>query len=65
MNAKQVYNIETAKSRSLDTVVGIITRLRAKRPINRGSIPGNGKGFISFLKRSDRLWGSYSLLLNG
>jgi hypothetical protein len=55
MNAKQVYNIITTNPQSLDSLVCIITRLGAGYPKNRGSIPGSGKGFISFQKSLDDL----------
>jgi hypothetical protein len=52
INGKQVYN--NCKIASLDSAVAIITRLRAKHPRNRGSIPGNEKGFDCFQKNPDR-----------
>ena len=37
--------------------VGIRTRLQVGRLTNRCSIPCEGKGFFSGLKRLDQLWG--------
>jgi hypothetical protein len=44
--------------------VGVMTRLRATRLRNRGSIPNRGKNFVSSPKRPDRLWCPPSLLFN-
>jgi hypothetical protein len=46
-------------------VVRTVTRLRAGRPRNRGSIPGSGNRILSSPKRPDRLWGSSNFLYNG
>ena len=46
-----------------DGLVGIVTRLRAKR--NRGSTLGRGKRFILSSKRLNRPLGPPSLLFNG
>jgi len=44
-------------SASQDTPVGIVTRLRAGRPRNRGSFPGEGKRIVSSAKIPDRILG--------
>jgi hypothetical protein len=49
---------------SLDNVVGIVSRLQAGRPRNRGSISGKAKTFFSSPKRPDRLLGLTSLQLD-
>ena len=46
---------------SQDCVVGILTRLRAARPRNRGLIPGRGKRFYSSPECLDEIWGRLSL----
>jgi len=50
-----------------DSSVSIVTRLRAGRPWNHGSILDKVKRFIdlSSPKRPDPLWGAPSLLFNG
>jgi hypothetical protein len=42
-----------------------VTRLRSGRPRNRGSISGSDKTSSYFLRRSDCLWGPFSLPLHG
>lgn len=54
-----------AISGSWGSLVGVVTRLRAGRPRNCGSIPSNGKRFISSQKRSDHLWCPPGLSLHG
>jgi len=40
-------------------------RLQARQPRNRGSIPGRTRDFFFSPKRTDRLWGPPSLVING
>jgi hypothetical protein len=46
-------------------VVGLVTRLRAGQPKNRGSIPSKGKIFSSPPTSPGRYCGRLSLLCNG
>ena len=52
-------------TRSRDSIVSIVTGLRAGWPRNRGSIPGWGKRFISILQLPDQLWGQRNFLFVG
>ena len=45
--------------------VGVVTRLLAGRPVNRGSIPGSDKWFVSASKIPDLPWSPPSFLFNG
>jgi hypothetical protein len=38
-----IFSFYQEHRRSRDSVIGIVTRLPARRPRNRGSIPGRGK----------------------
>jgi hypothetical protein len=48
-----------------DNPVNTVTRLRCKRPRNRGSIPCNNKKFFFTRKCPDLLWSPQNLLFNG
>jgi hypothetical protein len=61
LELQSIYGI-TCESRDLS--VGIVTRLRAGRPKNRGSIPHRDRRFISSPKRADRLWDPSSVPLS-
>jgi len=49
---------------SRGSIVSTVTRLRAGRPRNNGSIIGKGNRLFCSPKSPDRLWGSASLVLN-
>jgi hypothetical protein len=55
------YSPTMPKWRSRDSLVGIVTALRAGRPRNTGSIIGMGKRFFSSLQHPDRLLSTPSL----
>ena len=48
---------------SLQSVVGVATELRAGRSGDR--MPVEARNFVSSPERSDRLWGSRSVLFSG
>ena len=45
--------------------VGVVPRLLAGRPVNRGTIPGGDKLFVSASKLPDLPWSSHNLLFSG